>query len=297
VIESFPVLDVSAWRVDLLEPEGSDEKIWLIDPVTGGRALFKPNVRNDDPERADHWPEKLASELAGRLGLPRAKVDLAIREDRRGCLSYDVAPHGWALQPGYVLLEALLGQHDPMNPAGHSLENVRTVLTGYACPPGFFGPTGSTDLDALDVFVGYLVFDAVIANRDRHPANWAVLLGPVEGEQALAPSFDHATSLGFNLSDDERERRLGDPRDWEAFLRKGTAHRFEGCRKLPLTDFARQAMTLVRPDIGKYWLDQLAALSTDRIRDLTSAIPEMSESARRFAVALIEANRGRLLDG
>ncbi len=288
------MLDVSDWRIDLFEPDGSDEKEWLIDPATGGRVLFKPNARNDDAERADHWPEKLASEIAGRLDVPRARIDLAVRDCRRGCLSYDVAPYGWALHEGYVLLESLLGHHDPLDPAGHTLSNVQAVLRGYARPPGFVGPS---EFAAFDVFVGYLVFDALIANRDRHPANWAVLIGPVEGEQALAPSYDHATSLGFNLGDIERERRLGTAREWEAFLRRGTAHRFEGCRKIPLTDFARQALTMVRSEVGEYWLSRVSGLSGERIEALVQAVPEMSESARRFSVGLVKANQRRLLDG
>jgi hypothetical protein len=144
------VLDVSDWRIDLFEPDGSDEKEWLLDPATGGGVLFKPNVRNDDAERADHWPEKLASEIAGRLDVPRARIELAVRDGRRGCLSYDVRPHGWAMHDGYVLLDSLLGEHDPMNPAGHTLKNVQTVLSGYARPPGFIGPS---EFDGFDVFV------------------------------------------------------------------------------------------------------------------------------------------------
>jgi hypothetical protein len=176
VLEPFPILDVSAWDVAMLEPEGSDEKVWLTDPRTGRRALFKRNIRNDDAERADHWPEKLASEIALRLGISRARVDLALREGCRGCLSYDVKPDDWEMQPGWVLLAARYGHHDPMRPQGHTLERVQEVLAGHGHPPGFTGPA---EFDAFDVFTGYLVFDALIANRDRHPANWSVLLGPV----------------------------------------------------------------------------------------------------------------------
>ncbi|MBG0816017.1 HipA domain-containing protein [Planomonospora sp. ID82291] len=294
--ETFPVADATDWAVDLYEADGSEEKIWLIEPVTRRRALFKPNVRHDNAEQADHWPEKLASEVAGLLGAPRALIDLATRDGRRGCLSYDVKPAYWQLQPGYVLLAELLGQHDPMDKRheGHTLQNVRIVLQEYDHPPGFTGP-GS--FNAFDTFAGYTVFDALIANRDRHPANWAVLLGPDKGDQRLAPSYDHATSLGFSLTDADRERKLRDTMEWKAFLHKGTAWRFEGCRKVPLTDFAKNALNLVSPEVRGYWLDRLEACAKDQIEDLAALVPEMSEVARTFAVELVDANRRRLLDG
>lgn len=47
-----------------------------------------------------------------------------------------------------------------------------------------------------------LVFDALIANVDRHPDNWAFLV--VAGEQqtySMAPLFDNGTSLGYGITD------------------------------------------------------------------------------------------------
>ncbi|MEV7970706.1 HipA domain-containing protein [Sphaerisporangium sp. NPDC088356] len=294
--ESFQVVDATDWPVDLFEAGGSEEKVWLNDPKTGRRALFKPNVRHDNAEQADHWLEKFASELARLMGVPAADIDLVVRDGRRGCVSYDVKPSdGWELQPGWLLLAHLLGNHDPMDRQhqGHTLPNIREVLKDYGQPPGFVGPA---DLGAFDVFVGYLVLDGLIANRDRHPANWSVLRGPGVGDQRLSPSYDHATSLGFSLTDEERTRKLRDEREWEAFLRRGTAHRFEGCRQIPLVDFASEALGLLGPGARGYWLDRLAACNEDRITCLAASIPEMSEAARRFAVELVDTNRRRLLD-
>jgi serine/threonine protein kinase HipA of HipAB toxin-antitoxin module len=47
---------------------------------------------------------------------------------------------------------------------------------------------------ADDVFLGYLMLDAWIANLDRHHENWGlVLTKDITGH--LAPSYDHASSL------------------------------------------------------------------------------------------------------
>ncbi|GII75685.1 hypothetical protein Sru01_06670 [Sphaerisporangium rufum] len=294
--DAFPVLDVTDWPVVLFEVGGSEEKVWITDPAGQKRALFKPNVRHDNIEQADHWPEKLASELAGLSGIPAAAIDLVVRNGRRGCVSYDIKPEGgWELQPGWLLLADLLGDHDPTDKRhhGHTLSNIETVLSSYNHPPGFDVPENFT---AFDVFVGYLILDALIANRDRHPANWSVLRGPTGGDQCLSPSYDHATSLGFSLTDEERSRKMRDAREWEAFLRKGTAHRFEGCRQVTLVDFALRALRMIDGAVRSYWLDRVASWSEDHLTALAASVPEMSVAARRFAVRLVLANRRRLLD-
>jgi hypothetical protein len=63
------------------------------------------------------------------------------------------------------------------------------------------------------VFASYLVLDALIGNTDRHHMNWGVLDDP-GSPRVLAPTFDHASSLGFLLSDEQRNLRLDttDPR-------------------------------------------------------------------------------------
>src|SRR5207244_10262791 len=57
-----------------------------------------------------------------------------------------------------------------------------------------------------DVFVGYVLIDAWIANQDRHHENWASLR--CGDELRLAQTFDHGASLARNISDQERKERL-----------------------------------------------------------------------------------------
>ena len=59
-------------------------------------------------------------------------------------------------------------------------------------------------------FLGFLLLDAWIGNTDRHDNNWGVLErsttdGPI---RYLAPTFDHASSLGRELTDEVRHERL-----------------------------------------------------------------------------------------
>ena len=160
--------------------------------------------------------------------------------------------------------------------------------------------TGSPP-DRFRVFAGYLVLDALIANRDRHEQNWAVLLPPGELQAALAPSYDHATSLGFNFRDSKRQAHLamgsGQIEEW---VRRGTAHRFEARpdgEHHTLVDLARQALGLAAEQASSLWLGKVAALTKDDVQAVVDRTPDMSDLARTFAVAVVDLNRGRLLDG
>jgi hypothetical protein len=153
---------------------------------------------------------------------------------------------------------------------------------------------------AFDAFAGYLAFDALIAHGDRHDRNWAVLVPPLETEhlEALCPSFDHAASLGFTLTDETRAQHLHDgtiPR-WAG---RGKAYRFEhriGSRWLTLVDLAASAISMCGPTTRGFWRERIMSVDSDSVMKLVAAAPDLSETARSFTVELIMVNRGRLLD-
>jgi hypothetical protein len=291
--------DVTSWPVDNLEAIGLDEKLWLREPDRDRRWLFKPVVEHATWWQDEDWSERAASLLGRALGVPCAEICLASRYGHRGCLSLDVAPKAWELQPGAVLLSAVVPDYVPGNlrlpgRPGHSLANIQRALIKFTKPPGSSCPD---DFDAFDTFAGYLVLDALIANRDRHDENWAVLFPPRnQTPPALAASFDHATSLGYNLRDSERMERLkrGTVADWAL---KGTAWRIEhvpGSTRT-LVEVAAQALAMVRPTVRGHWLKAVAELSPDSITGCLSCAPELSESAVRFAERVVMVNRGRVL--
>lgn len=161
-------------------------------------------------------------------------------------------------------------------------------------PPGFAGPR---EIRGFGVFTGYLLLDALVANRDRHSENWAVLRTNGRGVDTLAPSYDHASSLGFNLRDNRRELLLRDKRMFVAFLRKGDAYRFEDGQRTTLVDYALRALTLAGDLTRTFWLARLTDLDPAQLPSLAARIPTMSDLARSLAVELLIANRRRLLDG
>lgn len=197
------IVDVSSWPVVSQEFRGDDPKDWASPPdaVTsddkGDWWLYKPvkTGRNSGYRRFDDVSEYVASRLAELIGLPAAKVRLAVGQKAEGIISQNVASDGWDLISGdSVLTEcegyvSIAGDDRPRNRPGHTISNIRTVLSGMG------GPLDSdcADWRAEEVFAGYLVFDAWIANTDRHALNWAVMSR--EGTQRLAASFDHGSAL------------------------------------------------------------------------------------------------------
>ncbi|NEP46454.1 MAG: hypothetical protein F6K35_47560 [Okeania sp. SIO2H7] len=57
----------------------------------------------------------------------------------------------------------------------------------------------------VETFVGYLLLDAWIGNTDRHHENWGFIVNKTVN---LAPTFDHASSLGRELQDNKRWEKL-----------------------------------------------------------------------------------------
>src|SRR5262249_33943882 len=50
--------------------------------------------------------------------------------------------------------------------------------------------------------------DAVIGNSDRHQDNWSVIVSP-SGARRLAPSYDHGSSLGSHIAEEQIEAYVG----------------------------------------------------------------------------------------
>ncbi len=297
----FPVIDASGWDVVADETSGAGAKYWLLEPGTEERWLFKSVTIKQGHVHGEDWAEKAVAHLAGLLGVPGARIEMAEFRGAPGCISADLRPHDHELQPGQVLLEERrapgyvhqLGRDHP----GHSLQNIAAALEHALPPPGCAPPFEAT---AFDVFAGYLVLDAWVANRDRHDNNWAVLRpitrqgGPIR----LCGSYDHANSLGFNVPDEKRSLLLAQRGGVARWCGRGYADRFErvGGRRLSLVDLAVQALGLCSKAAAAHWRQQLEDVDSGEVRDILARVPRMSEAARNFAYKIQEVNRGRILD-
>lgn len=291
----FPVDDVTDWAPSGLEQRGATEHLWLTDPRDGELWLWKP-ATGRRLERREHWAEKVASEVALLLELPCARIELAVRKGAVGCLSRNVLESGREIYPGAYLLADLDPSFDPRvkgHPA-YTVENVAEVLRPVEAPPTLL-PKGWS---AFDLFTGYLVFDALVLNRDRHAANWAVLRRRDGSEpDRLCPLYDNASSLGMAQATTTMARRLGS-RGVDAYVaREGAARPFARPQGVPPTlfDVAAQALALCSPAAKTHWLASVRSLQESDVLALVERVPGMSEVVRRFTVEVVASARGRIV--
>ncbi|MBC7488722.1 MAG: hypothetical protein H7240_00460 [Glaciimonas sp.] len=89
----------------------------------------------------------------------------------------------------------------------HTAESVVAILRAGSQSSAILPPEGflydQEIKNALDVFIGYLMFDAWIANQDKQSENWPIILA--DSNDFLAPSYDHGSSLARNKTDLERD--------------------------------------------------------------------------------------------
>lgn len=154
---------------------------------------------------------------------------------------------------------------------------------------------------AADQFVGYLLFDAWIGNTDRHHENWAVLRRGDARE--LAPTFDHATSLGRELPVTKVRHRLesnDEERGVVGYVRRArSAFYAPGQTERPvdtLAAFSRAAR--LRPEAARWWCERLAAVQSTEMHALIDRTPEdrMSDTRRAFALRILVTNQRRIHD-
>ena len=304
-MDEYISVDVTPWLASGDEMMGTKPKCWLRTPEKA-KWLFK---RKSRPTSDDDWSEKIAAELAGLLGLPHAVVELATRNGDRGIITRDVVGDQQAeeLIPG----NSLLVETDPAYPrqecyhvAQHTVQRIFSALRNrrVGCPawPGLDAQIA----DACDLFTGYLLFDAWIGNTDRHHENWAILRPREEqGEQLLlAPSYDHASSLGHNLRDEERHKRCttndsGYHIVAYAAKARSAIHRDETESKAVFTTEAFQIAAGECRTAGIFWLDRLSRATDADATEIVNRVPSriMTNQAKVFATELLRLNRTRLL--
>lgn len=251
-------------------------------------------------------------ELAREIGLPHVEYELA--HENEGVLP---------IQPGVICARfvnrpqsfemgnQLLVQRDPNYPSDehakyrvkdYSVQAVAAVIAGLL-PPAAEWMTGAPAGigSALDVFAGYLLLDAWVANQDRHHQNWGAIR---DGDRLmLAPTYDHGSSLARNLTDQERKDRLRTKDQgrsvahFAARARSGFYHSPEDKKTLyaleVFEEFAEHA-----PAGATIWKESLSRVTSETVKLILNEIPpqRMTPVTREFTFELLMINQQRLLN-
>jgi hypothetical protein len=188
----------------------------------------------------------------------------------------------------------MASEFDKSSSNAHTIENnlIALDLAGVKPPSNWEAKVIGINTGA-EVFVGYILLDALINNIDRHSSNWGVI-GIKEGtgiKLELMPSFDHALSLGSN---DNNEFNLSP----SAYVNEYSlsAFREENYNLSTLEVFNRAAE--LYPEAAAIWKEKLAAITSSQIEEIFDRIPEgrITPTAATFAKALLEYNRSQILN-
>jgi len=294
----YTIIQIPDDAPDLPEQQGTKTKYWL--QLNERLHLFKIGRENT----GENWAEKVVCELCSLLGLPHAHYELAVWMDKKGILTETIVPTDGRLVMGNELLAEIHSTYPEQQRykvQDHTLGRIVTLLNnpGILLPMNWQPPNDSVN-SAVDVFLGYLLLDAWVANQDRHHENWGLIH---HDKIYLAPTYDHAASMGQNEIDGKRKELLTTKdrgRHISNYVKKArSAIYLKKSDNKPLSTLCVfQLLAAKRPESAKVWLQRLQDITPQQCQNVFNRLPqsEISETAIEFAMKLLELNKKRLLE-
>ena len=289
----WDVLDLSQATQLIPEVGGLKQKVWL-QTANEDEWLFKTHR----PGTHESVAEVYAATLASLLGLPTATYQLARWKDHSGCASLKIN----GVQPGKQLLSRVDASYKidtKFKNEDHTIELVADVLSQLSIR----GATGTATGNACGTFLGYLMFDAWIANTDRHHENWGYI--EVSGNRVLAPTYDHGSAFAWRENDETLLKRLT-TKD----IRYSIAHHLsrsnsalygkrdsEPYDKLSLLQAVNLFSQQCEPVEVAHWITVFSDLDVAIVSQIVNSAPEsqVSDTRKTWVVELLKINLERLL--
>lgn len=287
----YPVFKIES--KDEIEQLGTKEKHWIYDVVTNEKKLFKIGR----PNTGENWAEMVACEIGKHIGLPVAIYELAVYNSKLGTISTNFVQIDERLIHGNELL-VKIDKSYPINidrfynVREYKLDTVLSLLK-------IFERAENIEIqNALDTFIGYIVFDCLIANQDRHHENWGLIVG-LGKKLRLAPSFDHASGFGCKVQEDEAKNRLNTKDKKytvEAFcIRAKTPFYDRDSKQLNTIEACRVLAKHDRESFCK-WVEKIVKVEDSFYEEVFEKIPNefINEYSKRFALEILKKNTARL---
>lgn len=291
----YPIVVIDPQNQVSPEWMGSKPKKWVLHD--GDHWLFK-EAREGTGE---DWSEKIAAEVGALLNISVAQVELAEMEGKRGSISKNFVNRdiGEILWHGNEILAGQIRDYDKEKRFGcgeHNLKNIRVALERLLQPT----PRDIVDRMWSDLAC-YFTLDALITNTDRHHENWGFLWVTERDQNNLitlklriAPSFDHASSLGRELRDEARTRKMNEDaivnyinRAHGAVFITGKERR--GPSPMELAQFSAHKY----PEIFRDIIQKIRDIDFENISAIVEKVPDerMSPISRQFAIEMLRENR------
>lgn len=307
-MKKFPIIDISKQDVDDFEQMGTKSKFWYTDKKDKKEYLFKSTHtedKNGSPivRHGENWSEKVACEIAKLLGIPHANYNLARNNGVHGTVSENFTQLGDDLVFGNNLIEhvatKVFGEGLEVGQRSQTLSRVYTILNHIVVEPPRTWKKTENIKNAFDVFVGYVMLDALISNQDRHNENWGMIVDQ-KGQNYLSPSFDHAASLGRNESEEKMSARLNTKDEGysvKSYIQKCKSYFYFDKKRLTTVE-AFFLFTSLSKNSGLEWVQRLNNIDRDTINNILESMPDciMTSTQKSFCVEIILENKVRLIE-
>lgn len=293
--EHYKIIRLRFDSPEVIEQLGSKPKFWFRTSDDEQPWLFKYTRENT----GEDWSEKIASELAHLLEIPAAQVELAMFMGKRGSASrsFVFTTKGFDLIHGSEVLSGRVLNYEKSKQWHQSQHCIKNIIKAVELT---FTPRYR--IQQLRTLSGFIVLDAIICNTDRHHDNWGLLRGPFgrgKAKHQVAPSFDHASSLGRELADERRKAML-DANGIEKYVMKGRGGIFweesdeKGENPLLLAIKATKAY----PTYFSPWLQRLKRLNPKDMSGIVERVPVicMSNEAKEFSHQLMVYTVKKLIE-
>ena len=300
----YPKYDVSTSLAERPEALGSKEKTWIVPSPELGLPDTPHLFKIGRPNTGENWSEKVCCEILKGLGIPCAEYNLAVCLGNEGVISGTFLPIGGSFVPANMIISELDDEYDGavrFKQVRYKLVVALALVHATILKPPIGAEKTYPDLKAHDFFVGYILFDALVGNTDRHHENWGVVVIDRADDQTdyhLAPTFDHASSLGRELTDKTRAKRLAtsDPRATvEAYADRSRSAFYDvGLRPKTLT--TRETVIALRqaaPAATAFWAEKLSEIASPVFEDIFARIGpnDISSEAVQFALRMLTHNQ------
>lgn len=244
------------------------------------------------PNTGEDWAEKIASELAHRAEFSAVVVELAVWGTHRGSICRTFRSEGDLLVHGNELLSGAIPAYDVgkrRRQAQHCIGNAVLAMENLG--------TWATD-QFLRQLASYVVLDAFVGNTDRHHQNWGIVVTYNENPSSIAelaqlsvaPSFDHASSLGRELRDEACQRHLTQG-TVERYVRRasGGIYLREQSRSAPSPLALVETLTRRFPSMFVEPLNAVCSITPAAIQTVVNDVPDsrMSAVQKEFATTLL----------
>lgn len=275
------IQEISYIKRESYEQLGTKEKFWL----NNHQLFFKSGRLNT----LEDCSEKIAYEIASLIELPCAKYEFGKFIDSQNQELFGVVSESFLdhqkheeLILGNQILGKIFKDYDQYS--RYKARKYTPLL-----PLMIFDILkikGYKDLASLQVFIGYLVFDCLIGNTDRHHENWGII---ANGGIKIAPTFDHASGLASKVSEQEAQERLctkDQGRSVEHFCQKAKSAFWKGEKQLKTIEVCKEIEEFGKRNVQanealKMWIERIAQIQLQKFVKILNDVPEEWDSKRR----------------